>query len=115
VKVTSFILMGSYGEGGTDSMRPRTTLAGGRVTVPAHIWKVIVVLPMGDDDATRMHNSTRVIAVDTPNRDDVRTSWGTYRVSVDAIEAATVYDLLSSVAPSVQAVVERSVDTGPTQ
>jgi endonuclease G len=33
---------------------------------------------------------------------------------VDAIEAATGYDLLSAVEGSVQQVVEARVDTGPT-
>ena len=59
---------------------------------------------------------TRIIAVDMPNTQTVNSQpWGNYRVSVDAIEAATGFDLLSSVAPSVQSVIEAAVDNGPTQ
>jgi hypothetical protein len=35
--------------------------------VPARCWKVVVILPTGADDATRVSTSTRVIAIDTPN------------------------------------------------
>ena len=37
------------------------------------------------------------------------------RTSVDAIEGATGYDILSTISASVQSVVEAQVDNGPTQ
>ncbi|MBX0293096.1 hypothetical protein K3G63_21810 [Hymenobacter sp. HSC-4F20] len=40
---------------------------------------------------------------------------GQYRTRVDAIEAATGLDLLSAVAPPVQAMLVAKADTGPTQ
>jgi endonuclease G len=40
---------------------------------------------------------------------------GTYRTSVDAIEAATGYDLLSNLSTSIQASIEANVDNGPTK
>jgi endonuclease G len=84
------------------------------VTVPARCWKVVVVLPIGADDATRVTATTRVIAIDTPNDNGLSTNWGTYRTSIDALEAATGYDLLSAVPTAVQQVVEARVDNGPT-
>ncbi|WP_235917421.1 DNA/RNA non-specific endonuclease [Hymenobacter busanensis] len=111
-----YIIMGHYGTGGTGSNGGvTTTINGGRVTVPKRIWKVVVVLPVGDNDASRVTATTRVIAVDTPNENTVSTSWGGYRTTVDAIEQATGYDLLSAVPASVQASVEAQVDAGPTQ
>jgi endonuclease G len=110
-----YIVMGSYGIGGTGSAGFISTIAGGKITVPARIWKVVVILEDGESDAARVLTTTRVIAVDTPNRDTVSTTWGTYRTTVDAIEEATGYNLLSSVAESVQAVVEKTVDNGPTE
>ncbi|RPD44652.1 DNA/RNA non-specific endonuclease [Hymenobacter sediminis] len=110
-----YVIMGSYGKGGVGSNGPASTLDNGRITVPARIWKVVVVLPVGNDDARRVSSSTRVIAVDTPNENSVSSSWGQYRVSVDAIEAATGLDLLSGVPTSVQATLEAKVDNGPTQ
>ncbi|WP_019949044.1 DNA/RNA non-specific endonuclease [Hymenobacter aerophilus] len=110
-----YIICGAYGKGGTGSNGFQTTLDQGRVTVPARLWKVVVVLPTGDNDATRLTTSTRVIAIDTPNDNTINTDWSQYRVSVDAIEAATGLDLLSAVPVAVQQVLEASVDKGPTQ
>lgn len=109
-----YVICGSYGRGGTGSNGFLTTLDQGRVTVPARCWKVVVVLPVGTDDATRVTASTRVIAIDTPNDNSLSTTWGTYRTSVDAIEAATGYDILSAVPASIQQVIEARVDSGPT-
>jgi endonuclease G len=82
-----YIIAGSYGTGGTGSAGTKTTIANGKVTVPSRTWKVIVVLPNGDNDAARVSTTTRVIAVDMPNTQGIRTNnWGNYRVSVDAIE-----------------------------
>ncbi|MFY7789104.1 MAG: DNA/RNA non-specific endonuclease, partial [Thermoflexibacteraceae bacterium] len=92
------------------------TIAGGKVTVPNRTWKVIVVLPKGDNDVARVTSSTRVIAIDMPNAQGIRTNnWGTYRVSVDAIESRTGYNVLSALPTSVQDVIEARVDTGATQ
>ena len=109
-----YVICGSYGRGGTGSNGFFTTLDQGRVTVPARCWKVVVVLPVGTDDANRVSSTTRVIAIDTPNDNSISTTWGTYRTSVDAIEASTGYDILSAVPASVQQIVEARVDNGPT-
>ncbi|SNR53928.1 endonuclease G [Hymenobacter mucosus] len=109
-----YIICGSYGRGGTGANGYATTLDAGRVTVPARCWKVIVVLPNGSSDASRVTTSTRVIAIDTPNDNTIQTTWGSYRTTVDAIEAATGYDLLSAVSATVQSAVESRVDAGPT-
>ncbi|NVO83521.1 DNA/RNA non-specific endonuclease [Hymenobacter terrestris] len=109
-----YIVTGSYGKGATGSAGYKTTLDQGRVTVPARCWKVIVVLPVGTNDAARVTTSTRVIAIDTPNDNSISTTWSTYRTSVNAIEQATGYDLLSAVAASVQTTIEAKVDNGPT-
>ena len=109
-----YVVCGSYGRGGTGTNGSAQTLDQGRVTVPSNCWKVVVVLPMGENDAARVSSATRVIAIDTPNDNGINTLWGSYRVSVDAIEAATGYDILSAVPAAVQQAVETQVDTGPT-
>ncbi|AKQ45545.1 hypothetical protein TH63_07620 [Rufibacter radiotolerans] len=109
-----YVIMGSYGTGGTGSNGPATTIANGRVTVPAQIWKVLVVLPDGDKDLERITTATRVIAINTPNNNTVRSDWGTYRTNIDLIEANTGYDLLSVLPKQLQAVLESKVDNGPT-
>jgi endonuclease G len=109
-----YIICGSYGRGGTGSEGYYTTIAGGRVTVPARCWKVVVVLPTGSNDLGRVTTSTRVIAVNTPNNVNVNAAWGGYRVTVDAIEKASGLDLLSALPLTVQDKLEASIDKGPT-
>ncbi|KAA9339585.1 DNA/RNA non-specific endonuclease [Hymenobacter busanensis] len=111
-----YVLMGSYGKGGTGTNGLMTTLDQGRVTVPKRIWKVLVVLPQGDNDLQRVAaGQARLIAVDTPNDNTIDPDWARYRVSVDAIENATGYDLLSKLPVEVQAQLEAKVDSGPTR
>lgn len=105
-----YVVMGSYGTGGTGSSGTVNTIDGGHITVPNHVWKVVVVLPSGNGDLARITSSTRVIAVNTPNINTVNSDWKTYRTSVDAIESATGYDLLSNVSSAVQSSIEAKVD-----
>lgn len=89
-----------------------TVLGQGLVDIPASVWKVVVVLPVGKNDLTRVTTRTRVIAVSMPNADSVSgTPWSSYRVTVDSIEAATGVDIMPLVADSIEAVLEASVDT----
>lgn len=106
-----YVICGAYGSGGTGSNGGVTyTINGGNVTVPSNVWKVIVVIPNGNNDLSRVSATTRVIAVNTPNINSINTNWKTYRTSVDAIEAATGYDLLSNLPANVQSAVESVVD-----
>jgi len=105
-----YIIMGSYGTGGTGSSGTVNSVDNGHVNVPSNVWKVVVVLSNGSGDLSRVTTSTRVIAVNTPNINTINSDWKQYRTSVDAIEAATGYDLLSNVPASVQSVIEAQVD-----
>lgn len=107
-----YVIMGSYGCTGTGSKGTLTAIDNGHVMVPSQIWKVVIVLPNGDHDLARINDSTRVIAVNTPNINTLNSDWTQYLTTVDAIEAATGYDLLSNVADSVQQVIEARTDAG---
>jgi endonuclease G len=109
-----YIICGSYGTGGTGSAGYKTTIDAGRVTVPNRCWKVVVVLPEGSSDASRVTTSTRIIAINTPNDNSLDTNWGVYRTSVNSIEAATGYNIMSAVSTAVQDVIEARIDNGPT-
>lgn len=109
-----YVVMGVYGTGGTGSNGTYTTINNGNIKVPSHVWKVIVVLPQGSNDLNRITTATRIIAVDTPNNNSVSSSWGSYRTSVNAIEQATGYDIMSNFPAAVQNVIEATVDNGPT-
>jgi endonuclease G len=107
-----YIVAGGTGTGGTGSNGGVTmTVANGHVTVPAQTWKVIIVIPVGNDDVTRVNKNTRTIAVILPNTQGIRTvDWHTFRVSVDSVEALTGFDFFSNVAPMTQRIIERRVD-----
>ncbi len=100
-----YIYSGGYGSQGT--------INSGHVNVPTNTWKIVVVLDEGTNDLGRVTTTTRVIAVNMPNSDALisRTAdWKTFRVSVDAIEAATGYDFLGKVSPAIQTTIESVVD-----
>lgn len=110
-----YIISGPWGKGGTGSAGYKTTISTKNITVPAYVWKVIVVLPVGSNDVSRISTSTRVIAVWMPNTQTVSNqSWGYYRTTVDYIESQTGYNFLSNVSSSIQSVIESRIDTGPT-
>jgi len=108
-----YILMGSYGTGGIGSQGTITnTIAGTNITVPGNVWKVAVILPVGNGDLTRITAQTRVIAVNTPNINTVSADWKTYITSVNNIEAATGYKLFSALPADVQTALKAKVDAG---
>ncbi|AYA38929.1 DNA/RNA non-specific endonuclease [Hymenobacter oligotrophus] len=113
-----YVIMGSYGVGGKNASdvtnnTVTNTIDQGRVTVPKRVWKVVVVLPVGNNDVSRINANTRIIAIDTPNENSISPDWGNYRTSVDKIEEATGLDLLSGLPVEVQAIIESKVDNGP--
>ena len=107
-----YVVMGSYGSGGTGSNGSATTIDGGHVVVPSNIWKVIVVIPNGNNDLSRITSATRVIAINTPNINTISTDWTQYITTVKAIENATGYTLLSNLPASVRTALETKKDAG---
>lgn len=98
-----YIISGGYGTSGY--------IANGHVSVPTYTWKVIMVLPNGSNDVSRVTTSTRLIAVFIPNNNSVVSDWKQYRVSVDYVESLTGYDFFSNVPASIQSQIESTVDT----
>src|SRR5437763_75824 len=60
-----YIVCGPAGKGGAGKDGPRDTIGGGRVTVPAKCWKVVLVIPEGGDkdDIDKVFARTRLIAI----------------------------------------------------
>jgi endonuclease G len=111
-----YIVMGNYGLGGTGNNGQVSTLAGGKVAVPAVTWKVVLILSLGQNDLSRIDENTRVIAVSIPNQNvAANLSWGDYRTTVRQLETSTGYNLFSAVAPNIQNKLETKVDTGPVE
>jgi endonuclease G, mitochondrial len=97
--------------GGTFSASSNTIGSG--VVVPDKTFKVVVVLDAVGQGPSSVTTTTRVIGVMMPNENaqiSKSADWHSFRVSVDAIEAATGDNFLSDVDPAVQAVIEARVD-----
>lgn len=106
-----YVIAGIQGQGGEGDNGTTQSIAGGKITVPAALWKVIVVLPIGSNDLQRINEQTRVIAVWMPNTNQVgEQKWTDYRVSVDEIEQKTGFNLLSKISMEIQAALEKRTD-----
>lgn len=97
-----YIISGGYGTSGY--------IANGNVAVPTYTWKVIMVLPSGSNDVSRVTSSTRLIAVVIPNQNGISSDWRTFRYSVDYVESLTGSDFFSMVPTSIQSAIESVVD-----
>ncbi|MFV8226565.1 DNA/RNA non-specific endonuclease [Christiangramia aquimixticola] len=106
-----YIIAGGYGIGGDGANGYAEYLADGKIQVPSNTWKVIMIIPDGDNDVDRVTTSTRVIAVDMPNSNSVTSDWTQYITSVDNIEAATGYDFFNLVPDAIEDVIEANVDS----
>ena len=95
---TLYIIGGVYGQ-----KRP---IAKERVIPPSRIWKVIVIFDNSEPTVDNVTYGTQTIAVDMPNNEYLSEQWQTYQTSIDRIELATGYDLLSDVPETLQAELE---------
>jgi endonuclease G len=107
-----YVIMGNYGKGGAGNNGNVSTIDNGKITVPSNVWKVAVIIPNGNDDLSRVTNTTRVIAVNTPNNNAVDPDWKKYIVTVRDIEKATGYNLLNNLPQNIQDVIETRKDSG---
>src|SRR6185369_12255157 len=107
-----YIVAGPAGVGGTGSNGGvTTTIANGHVTVPSSTWKVVLVIPKGDNDISRVTAATRTIAVIMPNIQGIRNvDWHTYLTTVDAVENLTGYDFFANVPDAIENSIEAGTD-----
>jgi endonuclease G len=103
------IVCGPNGVGGTGESGYREEVGKGRlkVTVPAKLWKVILVLPHEDAEPRK---NTRVISIIMPNDQTVDLDWTKYRVSARAVERLTGYAFFQTVPDEVAAALRERVD-----
>lgn len=89
------------------------TIAQGRVVVPAVTWKVVLVLPNGSDDLSRVNKGTRAFGIIIPNQAplDINAPWRNFRVNVNSVEYLTGYDFFSAVPKNTQELIEKRRDT----
>ncbi|GAB3991043.1 DNA/RNA non-specific endonuclease [Spirosoma daeguense] len=108
-----YIIAGAMGMGGTGQNGSATALAGGKLTVPATLWKILVVIPVGSANTFEVTENTRLIAVTIPNEQSAADKpWRAYLTSVDNLESLTGYDFLSNVPTDIQRIIEARIDGG---
>jgi endonuclease G, mitochondrial len=101
-----YIIAGGYGSKGTIGKS-------NKVNVPSNCWKIILVLPQGNSDLKRIDKSTRVIAVDMPNRSGITNdTWQKYITTVNQIEKKTGYTFFSEIPKDIQNVLKSEKDYG---
>ncbi len=104
-----YIAAGPHGIGGVANDGTKKLTIGKNapfITVPAHVWKVALVL----DKGTNPTKNTRVIAVWMPNDDTVTEDWPHYRVSVAEIEKKTGLKFFPLVPKEVSEVLKEKPD-----
>ncbi len=99
-----YIFTGPHGNAGT--------IAQGRIVVPQVTWKVVLVLPNGNNDLQRVNKGTRAFGIIVPNQPpvDINAPWRNFRVTVDAVENLTGYNFFSNVPKNSQELMERRRD-----
>jgi endonuclease G len=106
-----YIAAGPHGQGGTGEHGERKTVGkAAEVTVPAAVWKVVLVLPDRDAVPTQ---TTRTLAVWMPNDQTVTGDWKQYAVSVAEVEKRTGYKFFPLVPDDVATPIKGRVDRGP--
>jgi endonuclease G len=110
-----YVIAGPVGQGGRGNNGYKTSIANGKVTVPAHCWKIIVcVSESGDNDLAKIGPITRVISVLMPNDNDaVGEEWAKFRTTPADIEARTGLKFFDRVSESVAQVLRQKVDNTP--
>ena len=123
----AYIFAGPAGSGGTGDKGyfeeiPVTAKDGSElaITVPAYTWKILLILPEGEDDLARISDlaareeassQLQVIAVCVPNEQGCgkKGSWQQYLCSINYIEEITGYDFFELLTDDIEEKIESSV------
>lgn len=121
----AYIFAGPLGKGGTGdkgyfeeipvSLKDGSELS---ITVPAYTWKILLILPEGEDDFSRISelseagdSELQVIAVCVPNEKGCgkNGSWQQYLCSIDYIEESTGCDFFELLPDNLEEEIESRV------
>jgi DNA/RNA endonuclease G (NUC1) len=95
-----YIVTGASGSKGTVKNEKK-------ITIPARVWKVAVIMPR-NQGLTHIdsYDDLEIVAVNMPNDPDVDDDWTKYITTVDAVEALSGYDLLALLPDRIEVAVE---------
>ncbi|MEZ0483671.1 DNA/RNA non-specific endonuclease [Fibrella aquatica] len=108
-----YIMAGTGGSGGTGEQGEASSLANGKITVPAALWKVLLIMPNGTDDLNRIGPNTQVIAVYMPNQQaTAERRWESYRLSVNELEKRTGLRFFTNLPADIQVALKKQTSGG---
>jgi endonuclease G len=104
-----YIACGPAGIGGVGKNGPADEIGKGRlkVTVPAKLWKVVLVLPRADAEPRK---NSRVISVIMPNDQTVDFNWAKYRTTAREVEKLTGLRFFAAVPEEVAEALRDHLD-----
>lgn len=100
------VICGPEGFGGA------VTASSGQIPIASNVWKIIVAVPLGGGTTlSRITNNTRVIAVNIPNIQGIRTDpWENYMTSVNQLQTNTGYNFFTTLNTNLATVLRAKVD-----
>ncbi|HEV7645113.1 MAG TPA: DNA/RNA non-specific endonuclease [Pyrinomonadaceae bacterium] len=80
----------------------------GKVVIPIKCFKIVLILPGGSNDVSRVTAQSNIIAAIFPNNTTLPTNWRDpkFLTSIDAIEKATGFDFFSELPDSIEKALE---------
>jgi endonuclease G len=116
----AWIFMGNYGNGGgVGSNGQFSVIDNGKVRVPSKVWKVVVVIPKGNSDISRLDRNATVLCVSMPNDNRLyttgnKTAWRNYIISVSTLEIestsnGTALSLFSNIPEAERTVLKSKI------
>lgn len=113
-----YLIAGPYGKGGTGAkgtfesipveLKTGETI---EMVVPSYTWKVLIAIPDGNDDLSRIDENTLCIAINVPNLMGMGKTgdWEQYITTIDEIESITGYDFFELLPDDVEDSLESKV------
>ena len=110
-----YLIAGPYGKGGTGAKGTFESipvqLKNGEtidMVVPSYTWKVLIALPDGTDDISRIDENTICIAINVPNLMGMGKTgdWEQFITTVDEIERFTGFDFFELLPDDVEESIE---------
>lgn len=88
------------------------TASSGEIPIASNVWKIIVAVPLGGGSAlSRITNNTRVIAVNIPNIQGIRSDpWENYMTSVNQLQTNTGFNFFTTLNTNLATILRAKVD-----
>ena len=100
---------------GPEGFGTAVTASSGQIPIASNVWKIIVAVPLGGGSTlNRITNNTRVIVVNIPNIQGIRTDpWQNYLTSVNQLQTNTGFNFFTTLNTNLATILRAKVDGSP--